>query len=316
MKVNKIVLIDYTKKSLKNDVLDRLKSLSIFLVFVSSSNKQSLYKEVKDADVLLIKYLTKINKKIIDLALNLKYIGTDSISVSKIDVDYAASKNIVVTNTAGYCDNSIAEFVFATLLSCARELENARANVKKNNFGVDQYLGWELKNKTFGIIGLGRIGKRVAELALGLGMNVKHFSKSKKENLEQGGIQFRKLNDLCKESDIIGLFIPDDKTTNSIMNGVVLNNIKENSVIISISHTDVFDFDNLIKNLNENRFCFIQTYFDTIPSEHKNKLMKTKNVILYPSIAVKTKEAIEKQQGILIENLQSFILEKPRNKVN
>ena len=285
MKAKKIVLIDYTKNSLENDILDRLKSLSGSLVFISSSEKQNLAKELKDADIILIKYFTEIDKKIIDLSPNLKYIGTNAISVSKIDVDYATSRNIVVKNAAGYCDNGIAEFVFAALLSHARELENARANVEKNNFEVDQYLGWELKDKTFGIVGLGRIGKRVAKIALGLGMNVKHFSRSKKENLEKNGIQFRKLNDLCKESDIIGLFVPNNGTTRSLMSKDVIKNIKENAIIISIGHTNIFDFDNLIKNLNDDRLCFIQTYFNTIPGEHKEKLMKTKNVIFYPSIA-------------------------------
>ncbi|MFH1867167.1 MAG: NAD(P)-dependent oxidoreductase [Patescibacteria group bacterium] len=316
MKAKKIVLVDYTEDSLESDVLDRLKNLSVSLVFVRSNEKQNLSKEIKDADVLLIRYFTEIDKELINLFPNLKYIGTNAISVSKIDVDYATSKNIVVTNAAGYCDNGIAEFVFAALLAHARELEVARANVKKNNFEVDQYLGWELKNKTFGVIGLGRIGKRVAEIALGLGMKVLHFSRTKKEDLQKEGIQFRKLNDLCKESDIIGLFIPDDKTTRSMMNVAVMKNIKKNAVIVSISHTDIFDFKNLMKNLNDDKFCFIQTYFNTIPDEHKETLMKTKNAVLYPSIAIKTKETIKKQQDVLVDNLQSFLQGKPKNKVN
>ena len=195
MKAKKIVLVDYSKDSLETDVLDRLKTLSNSLVSVNSSERRDLSKEVKDADAILIRYFTKIDKEIIDLSPNLKYIGTNAISISNIDVGYANSKNITVTNAAGYCDNGIAEFIFAVLLSHARELEAARANVKKNDFmrvwgytccvkkndfKVDQYIGWELKDKTFGIVGLGRIGKRVAQIALGLGMSVMHFSRSKK----------------------------------------------------------------------------------------------------------------------------------------
>jgi len=316
MKAKKIVFVDYTEDSFESDILDRLKNLSVSLVFVKNNEKQNLSREIKDADVLLVRYFTEIDKEIINLSPNLKYIGTNAISVSKIDVDYATSKNITVTNAAGYCDNGIAEFVFAALLSHARELEVARANVKKNNFEVDQYLGWELKNKTFGIVGFGRIGKRVAEIALGLGMNVLHFSRSKKEDLEKVGIQFRELNDLCKESDIIGLFVPDDETTKLMMDKKVMNKIKENAVIVSINHTDIFDFKNLIKNLNDDKFCFIQTYFNTVPDEHKEKLMKTKNAILYPSIAIKTKETMKKQQDVLVDNLQSFLQRKTKNKVN
>ena len=134
--------------------------------------------------------------------------------------------------------------------------------------------------------------------------------------MEKEGIQFRKLADLCKESDIIGLFIPDDETTRLIMNKDILKNIKENAIVVSISHTCIFDFENLLKNLNGDKFCLIQTYFNTIPDEHKERLMKTKNTTLYPSIAIKTKETMKKQQDILVGNLQSFLLGKSKNKVN
>ena len=147
-------------------------------------------------------------------------------------------------------------------------------------------------------------------------MKVKHFSRSKKGNLEKEDIYFCELNYLCENSDIIGLFIPDDKTTKSIISKEVMKNIKKDSIVVSISHTDIFDLQNLIKNLNENKFSLIQTYMNTISDKDKDILMKTKNVILYPSIAIQTRETLKNKQEILVNNLQSFLQGKPKNKVN
>lgn len=153
-----------------------------------------------------------------------------------------------------------------------------------------EYKGWELSGKTFGIIGLGNIGKRVAEIALGFNMKVQYYSRNRKKDYEKKGVNYFSLEKLISTSNILGVFIELNNKTKQFITEKYLSLIKKSAIVVSTSHTDIFDFNVLTRELYAERFTFIQTYFNSISKEHRDILHKSLNTVLYPSIAIQTFE--------------------------
>ena len=271
--------------------------------------------EIRDINALIVQYDTKVGGGVIDYFPNLEYIGVAATSVEKVDLDYAKKRNITVTNIPNHSSTAIAEFVFGALLSHARNLPQALKNVDEDNFNPEGLLGWELKGKTFGILGLGNIEKSVADIALGMGMNVIYNSCSKKEAYEARGCRFVSQEELFVKSDILGLFFEVNEMTRGLIKPSHIQSFK-GEVLFSILHTDVFqDFNSLIPYLEEHSKTLIQTHFKTIPEAHKNIMDSSNSVELYPSIAVSTEEAKKRRDAILIENIEGFLTGSSKNKV-
>lgn len=316
MKLQKIALVDFDTDFFEKSYLYRIKSLTKKLVFVKESNIEKRIKLIENSEALLIRYSTLIDKKILDNLPSLKYIGASSVAVDQIDIKYAHNKDIVVTNIPGYSSNPIAEFVFGALICYLRHLTVAQKNVELGDFTVhSSYKGSELSGKTLGIIGLGNIGKRVAEIALGFNMRVQYYSRTRKKDYENKGLNYLQLDKLISTSDILGVFLELNNQTKRILTKKYLNLIKKSTIVVSTSHTDLFDFNALTQTLHARKFTFIQTYFDSISKEHRDVLKRSQNVILYPSIAIQTFETKERQQEMVVNNLENFCKEKIINEV-
>ena len=277
--------------------------------------KLSLIEEVEDINALIVQYDTKIGSGVIDFFPNLEYVGVAATSIEKIDLEYAKKKNITVTNVPSYSNTAISEFVFGALLAQIRNLPQSLKNVSADNFNPEDLSGWELKDKTFGILGLGNIGKSIADIALGMGMKVIYNSRSRKEDYEARGCEFMSQEELFAKSDVLGLFFEVNELTRGLIKPSHIQSF-EGKVIFSILHTDIFqDFNSLLPYLEKHSKTLVQTYFNTISDIHRNMMKKSKSVELYPSIAVSTKEAKERRDTILIENIEGFLMGKPKNKV-
>lgn len=179
MKFKKLTLLDFDQNFFDEQYLSRLRSVADDLVFVNEQDIEKRNEKIKDTEALLIKYFTPLNRMAIDGVPDLKYIGASSVAVDQVDTAYAKKKGITVTNIAGYSNNPIAEFVFGALLGHICKLPLILRNAEQNDFVVHpEYQGWELGRKTFGILGLGNIGKRVGEIALG--WNLRNNSKMRR----------------------------------------------------------------------------------------------------------------------------------------
>lgn len=316
MKFKKLTLLDFDKDFFDESHLSRLRSVADDLVFITEQNIEKRNEKIKDADALLIRYFTPINRMAIDFMPNLKYIGASSVAVDQVEIAYAKKKGIAVTNIAGYSSNPIAEFVFGALLGHIRKLSLALENVGKNDsITHPEYQGWELKGKTFGILGLGNIGKRVSEIALSFGMDVQYYSRNRKSEYESKGFIFVDFEQLLKTSDVLGVFLELNDETKGMITNKHIALIKKDAITISPSHTELFNFQALINALNNKNFTFIQTYFSTISREHCNELRKAQNTILYPSIAIQTVETKERQQEMIVSNLENFYKGTIQNEV-
>ncbi len=318
MKFKKIVLLDFEKSILEREYLDKLSKLAETVNIVEEKEENKLNK-IKDADVLLIRLTTVINKNIIDNCPNLKYIGVFATDFSNTDIQYAKQKGIVVTNLAGYSTEAVAEFVFAALLEYVRELERAKNNARRGDFSFKDFLSWELKGKKFGVLGLGNIGKRVSEIAHGFGLDVRYWSRNRKPEYEAKGIKYDELDKIL-DSDIIAIHLAKNKETEGILDKERLDKIKEGAIIICLTSLLLTDIDYLIELLKKNKFVLITDYIDDylelLPEDEKKEIQNLSNLVIYPPVAFRTKEALKRQRELLIDNLTKFSDGILQNKVN
>ena len=255
--------------------------------------------------VLLVRSATTVRKDIIDNCPTLKIIGRGGVGMDNIDVDYAREKGLKVINTPAASSSSVAELVIAHLYSCVRFLHNSNRSMPlegDTHFKVLKKLyakGVELRGKTLGIIGFGRIGQEVAKIALGIGMNVvfydlhtesvslelKFFNKSNlKFDLERSTFK-----EVLSISDFITLHVPAQKKY--VISDAEFNIMKPGVGVINAARGGVIDEVALDKHLTEGKIAFAA--LDTFENEPKPeiKLLMNPNISLTPHIGAATNEA-------------------------
>lgn len=276
-----------------------------------------VFHHLANIDCLLVKVGSAITKEMTDLAPNLKYIGMFGTGVGRIDTEYAAGKGIAVCNIAGYSTEGVAEFVFAAILEHIREIERAKKQARDGNYSESSFTGTELRGKLFGIIGLGRIGSRIAEIALkGFGAEVIYWSRTRKRDMEQTGAKYQEAEALLKDCDFISLNLEFNKQTAGFMNESRINSIKSGAVVVNLAPMELVDINALAKRLAKKDITFILDHSDELTAEQAKLLSKYKNCIMYPPVAYTTREATEAKRKIFIDNLANFLKGKPTNKVN
>lgn len=272
--------------------------------------------ELKDADAILASISTKVDKEIIDAAPNLKYVGVFSTAFNAVDAKYARSKGVVVCNLGGYSTEAVAEFTFAALFEHLRALEKAKEQARKEDYSFDKFMGVELKNRTLGVIGAGKIGSRIAEIGLGIGMKVIYFSRKNKPAIEKLGAQKKTLEEVLSESDFLALALALNKETQGIIAKDKINLIGEGAVLINIAPLPLLDQEAVMKRANEGKLTFIFDHSDDLKPEEAKKYLKTKNCVVYPPIAFRTEEATLTRLETFASNVENFVKGKPQNVVN
>lgn len=310
----KMLFLNFQKTHLTSDYwrrIDKITKKKILLPVDSPEVKSHL-----DADCLLIKVGMGADQAMIDSMPNLKYIGMDGTGYGRIDTKYAAKKHVTVCNIAGYSTEGVAEFAFGALLEHLREITRAKIQAHAGSYSEASYSGTEIKGKTFGIIGLGRIGGRVAEIAQGFGANVIYWSHNRKTEAEKAGIKYREIDTLIKTSDIISLHMSFNPATTGFLNTKRIAQIKPGAIVINTAPMELVDIEALEKRLKKNDMTFILDHSDELDPKIAKRLSGYDNCILYPPVAYTTKEAINLKQSIFVSNLENFIKGKPTNKVN
>lgn len=314
-KFKKILLFGLTKVNLGQDGMKKLNSLCEQKVFLAKDRAQ-LEKQLMGTDCLLVNQGMMVDKKIIDSAPNLKYTGILATGYNRIDTSYAKSKNIIVCNIPGYATESVAEFVFGMILEHLRAIEKAKQVARQGDYSGNGFVACEMRGKQFGIIGLGRIGSRVAELALAFGAKVSYWSKNRKKDMEKKGIEYKSIDALIKKNDFLSLHLSKAKETVKILNKKRINAIKKGAVVINVAPMELIDLSALTNRLKKRDMTFIFDHPDEMEKKDIEKLSTNKNCIVYPPIGFITKEAGLIKQDIFVSNLEAFLKGKPTNKVN
>ena len=268
--------------------------------------------------VLLVRSATTARKDLIDSCPGLKIIGRGGVGMDNIDVEYAREKGLSVINTPAASSSSVAELVFAHLFGGVRFLYDSNRNMPlegESNFkGLKKAYakGIELRGKTLGIIGFGRIGQEVAKIGLGLGMNViatdKYIDVAEievslfNETSLKASIETLSIDKVLELSDFISLHVPAQK--DYVIGSKELSMMKDNSAIINAARGGVIDEVALVSSLDDNKLAF--ACLDTFENEPKPeiKLLMHPKISLTPHIGAATLEA---QDRIGVELGQQII---------
>src|SRR5690606_30744259 len=246
-----------------------------FQVLTEKVNQDDLIQFINEKNVkaLLVRSATKVRKDIIDACPNLEIIGRAGVGMDNIDVAYAREAGKKVINTPGASSQSVAELVFSHLFSVARFIPEAARQMpldgetKFNEYKKIYSNGFELKGKTLGIIGFGRIGQSVAKMALGLGMNVQPFDPVVNEvTLELDffntddtfSIEYKtvKLEDVIKKSDFITVHVPGTKDGKALIGAEEIAQMKDGVILVNSARGGVIDESALLYALNSGKVKF------------------------------------------------------------
>jgi len=270
-----------------------------------------LIKEIKHCDALISLLNDKIDKAVIDSMPKCKIIANYAVGYNNIDVNYAKSKGIVVTNTPDVLTDSTADLAIALTLACARRFVEGEEMMRKNKFNgwhPTLLLGVELKNKVFGILGAGRIGEATAVRAHSFGCKIIYFSNNKNLSLEKRtDAKWVKLDTLLKQSDFISIHLPLNSKTNELLNKDKLELLKPSAILINTARGEIVDEKYLIKMLKAKRI--FAAGFDVYENEPKinTNLLKLKNVVLLPHLGSATVDAREAMSLLAAKNVDAVL---------
>jgi lactate dehydrogenase-like 2-hydroxyacid dehydrogenase len=312
MKFKKLIVLDkHTFSEKQQEELKKLAEKFEIYNDIPQTN-QEIIKRIGNSDGVIVNW-TSLGKEVFDACKDIKYIGVVATGYGWLDVPYAVKKDIVVTNVPAYSTESVAELVFGQLISLMRKTHEAETITRSGKFEQTGLQGRELQGKTIGIVGLGNIGKRVAEIAQAFGMNVIYWNRTRKPDFENKGIKYSDLEDLFRQSDIVTVHLASTPETRELVGEKHFSKLKERSIFVNMASGDVIDENALIKFLEKGK---IKAIFD-VYENHKPKetFIKNKNMLLTPEIGFFTEESLNRLNDIAIENARSYLEGKIQNKV-
>jgi len=268
----------------------------------------------------------------------LKLIATRSTGYDHIDLSFCAAHGIIVCNVPDYGDSTVAEHTFALLLAVARNLVKAVEQTRHGLFCQSGLRGFELRGKTLGVIGTGRIGRRVIEIANGFGMRVVAFDARPDEGeARRLGFHYSDFNNVLETADIVTLHVPSTPETIGLLSDREFGLIKAGAVLINTARGNIIDIPALVRALTEGRLRAagldvlpqeplireesaifrspLTTEYDLRALVANHVLLRFPNVIVTPHIAYNTDDAVGRIIDVTLENIRAFARGKPQNVV-
>ena len=270
-------------------------------------------------DALLVRSNTQVNTEVIQAAKSLRVIGRAGTGVDNINLEAATNKGIVVMNTPGGNSVSVAELAMGLMLSMARSVPQASASTKQGKWDKKSFTGVELKNKTLGIVGFGKIGMEVAKRARAFQMNVVVYDPYVSDRLAQDlSVKLASLDELFAESDVITLHVPLVDATRHIVNVASIAKMKEGVRIINTARGELVNEAHLAAALDSGKVAAAAVDVLSLePPATDNPLLRHPKVIVTPHIAASTAEAQEVVGVEIAEQVRGFLKDGIiRNAVN
>lgn len=262
-------------------------------------SEAEIMEKIPGCDAVIVRSKPKITKGVIDAGKTLTVIGRAGVGLDNIDVAYAESKKITVVNTPDASTESVAEHVFALLLSKARDIPRADHALREGKWIKKELRGTELKGKTLGVIGFGKIGSRLGEIAIAFGMNVLAYDViDVSERAKEVGAEVTTMERVLEESDFITLHVPLLPSTCNLISEQEIRKMKSNAVLINTARGGVIDETALFGALTKKRIQACLDVFETEPPT-ESPLLTAENCVLTPHIAGSTEEA-QRRAGIQI----------------
>jgi D-3-phosphoglycerate dehydrogenase len=259
---------------------------------VGKISKEELLNIISPYDVLIVRSGTKVTREVIEKGENLKIIGRAGVGLDNIDIEAATEYGIIVMNAPEGNTISAAEHTIALIFSLARNIPIANQTLKNGKWEKKKFVGTELYGKTLGIIGLGRIGKRVANLAKGIGMKVIGYDPYvSEEEIRDLGITMVNFEGVLKQADILTFHLPLTEETYHMISDKEFEIMKDGVMIVNCARGGIIDEEALVRYLKKGKVKGAALdVFEKEPIE-SSPLFEFENVIVTPHLGASTKEA-------------------------
>ena len=315
----KIVILDGYSADPGDLSWEELEQMGEVTVYDRTSPSETVQRAA-NADVVLTNKVVLDREKIAQLP-RLKYIGVLATGYNVVDIEAAYERGIVVTNVPAYSTESVAQMVFAHLLTVTNRTEHYAIQNRSGRWAASpDFCYWdfplmELAGKTIGIVGLGNIGRRVAEIALAFGMKVKAVTSKSQEQLP-AGIEKADLQTLLSSADVLSLHCPLTANTRHLINADTLRLMKPTAILINTGRGPLIDDQAVANALQEGLLgAFCADVLTTEPPSSNNPLLSQPNAFITPHIAWASTEARTRLLQIAIANVRAFASGKPQNTV-
>ncbi len=319
---------DYMRSSLKGH------KAAFFTEALSKEN----VKDAAGADIVSIIGYSGIDESMLKSMPRLKMIAVRATGFESVNLEACRKRKIVVSNVPFYAENTVAEHAFALMLSISRNVHKAYTRMTQGEFGIDGLRGFDLRGKTLGVVGAGRIGLHVIRIAKAFSMNVIAFDVKKDDFMaEVFGFEYVPMDRLLAESDIITLHAPYNMHTHHVIDRKAMKKMKKGVILINTARGGLIDTKALIDFLDNGTIAGVG--LDVIEGEEmikednqllyddrklkklaglvkNNILIRRYNVVYTPHIAFYSKEAFTRKIGTTCENIRAFVKKGPQNVIS
>ena len=317
----KIVILDGYALNPGDLTWDALEKLGDVVIY-DRTPPDKVLERAKGAEVLLSNK-TQLGEDIINKLPELKYIGLLATGYNVIDIEAARKRGIIVTNVPGYGTTSVVQMTIALLLELCLHVQRHSDAVMEGKWAKSaDWCFWdyplvELSGKTIGIIGFGRIGQQVGDVATAFGMNIIGNSRHWTDQSQRKNFRWAEVPALLAESDVVSIHCPLFPETKGLINKESLKTMKRSAFLLNTSRGPIVVDEDLAGALNNDVIAGAGIDVLSVePPPKDNPLFKAKNCIITPHIAWATKEARMRLMDITVSNLSSFINGNPVNVVN
>lgn len=291
------------------------------LIVYERTTSEEIIDHVGDAEIVLTNK-TVFDEDTIAKLKNVKYIGVLATGYNVVDLKAASKRGIVVTNIPAYSTDSVAQMTFAHILNVTNHVDHyARASRDGEWSRCPDFCYWdkplvELAGKTIGIIGLGNIGMKVANIALNFGMNVIAYT-SKEPKEIPNGINKASIDNILSDSDIISLHCPLTEQTRELINKDSIAKMKRSVIVVNTGRGPLVNEEDVANALHNGLIgAYCADVMCSEPPSADNPLFVEQNAYITPHVAWASKEARIRLMDIAEKNIHSFLSRKPINVVN
>lgn len=287
-----------------------------FVYYTSKEIQQDkLLARVQDADIIMLAN-QPLSAEIINGCPKLKMLSVAFTGVDHVALEACRARNILVCNAAGYSTNAVAELTFGLAISVIRNIVPCDARCRRAET-KDGLVGFELFGKTFGVVGTGAIGARVAKIAAAFGCRVLAYSRTAKQELVDAGVQYGSLDELLAQSDFVSLHVPLTDATRGLINADAIAKMKQGAVLLNTARGPVVDSAALAEALNAGKLAGagIDVFEGEPPIAENHPLCSAKNTVLTPHVAFASREALETRADIVFANIEKWLNGAPQNVV-
>ena len=284
----------------------------VFADFPRATDVPTLIEQAKDADAMIIANMP-MPGEVISSCDQLKFIDVAFTGVDHVGLAAAKERGVKVSNASGYSNESVAELVLGMALNILRNVGAVEARCREG-LTKDGLVGWELKGKTVGIIGFGKIGRRSAELFHAFGCKVLAHSRTVKPDAPDYVEQIA-LDELLAQSDIVVLHCPLNDSTRGLINADKLAKMKRSAILINVARGPVVVAKDLADALNNGVIAAagIDVFDKEPPLDLSEPLLNCKNCLVTPHVAFATKESMSLRAEIVFDNLAAFLAGEQKN---